>query len=130
MIVSIPVLLVTFLRGWGVEDVPFEEEAPELGTGRLSHVARRIAGSHRNVYRQALLVDELSEIASQVVAIDEGVEATDVRKRCRMGDWEGDPTIERLIRRRELRGQESETFVTRFDRVLTIVENTLKGGSG
>ncbi|MFC2077289.1 hypothetical protein ACFLTM_00580 [Candidatus Bipolaricaulota bacterium] len=129
VVLSIPVLLVIFLRAWGVENVPYEEEVTELGSGRLSQVARRIAKSHRNVYRQALLVDELSEIASQVVAINEGLEASTVRKQCRSGEWAGHPVIARLIRNRELRGPDAESFVTRFERVLAVVESTLKGGS-
>jgi len=129
MVLSIPVLLVILLRAWGVENVPYEEDVPELGSGRLRDVARRVAKSHRNVYPQAMLVDELSEIASQVVAINEGLEASTVRKQCRSGEWTGHPVIARLIRNRELCGPDAESFATRFERVLAVVENTLKGGS-
>jgi len=126
---AIPVLLVVLIRAWGVEDVPYEEEAPEVGTGRLRRVARRFSRSPRNVYQQALLIDEVSEMASHVVAINEGLEASSARKVCRSGEWTHDPIIASLIRDRELPGSPDDPFIDRLERALTKIEHALKGGT-
>jgi hypothetical protein len=129
LILAIPVFLVIFLRAWGVEDVPYEEEPPALGSGRLRRIVRRIGTSQRNVYRQALLVDQLSEIAAHVVAINEGLDVSKARKLCRSGEWTRHPVIASLIRERRLPGSEERPFVERFERVLRTLEKELKGGT-
>jgi hypothetical protein len=129
LVLAIPVLLLVLLRAWGVEEMPYEEEAPEVGSGRLGRAARRVFQSQRNVYQQALLIDEISEMASHVVAINEGIEVSGARRLCRSGDWTRDPIIASLIRDRELPGSPDEPFVERFERVLNKVERALKGGA-
>jgi len=125
---SIPLLVLALIRGWGVEDVPYEEEAVELGPGRLRRIVRRIAGARRNVYLQALLVDELSEAASEVIAINEGLDLAKVRKLCRSGAWTRDRDLATLIRDRQLPGEDEIPFTHRFERVLGAVERALRGG--
>jgi len=130
LIASIPVLIVVLLRAWGVEDVPYEEEAPELGTGRLESVVSRIARSPRDAYAQALLTDEICEAATLVAALNAGLDPSVVRKRCRTGSaFEVEPVLQDLIADRRLAGTEREAFLSRFRKSLTSIEDALKGGT-
>jgi len=129
LIVSVPVLLIVFLRAWGVEDIPYVEEAPQLGTGRLGDLVRRIERSPRDAYGQALLIDEACEIASLVAALDEGLDPSRVRRLYRSGAHAGDPPLRNLIADRKLEGADDESFAVRFRKTLDSIEESLKGGA-
>jgi len=126
---SIPALLVVLLRSWGIEDVPYVEEAPQLGSGRLKSLVRRIGRSPRDPYGQALLIDELCESATLVAALNEGLDPSVVRKLCRTGGVpEDDPVLRDLIADRKLSGNERDEFLARFRTTLDSIESALKGG--
>jgi hypothetical protein len=129
LLLFVPALIVILLRTWGVEDIPYVEEAPELGSGRLRTLARRIARSRRDPYDQALLINELSELATQVIALNEGLDVSGARRLCRSGEWTEDAVILDLICYRRIPAANDQQFVPQFEHVLRLIERLLKGGT-
>jgi len=125
----VPALLVLLLRAWGVEDVPLVEDVPELGSGRFRTLAQRIEQSHRSEYDQALLINELSELATQVIALNEGIDLPAARRLCRYSKWAGDPMILDLIRDRRIPDPAGRRFVTQLETIQHSIETLLTGGT-
>lgn len=129
LLLFVPALIVVLFRTWGVEDIPHVEEAPELGSGRLQTLVRRIAGSRRDPYDQALLINELSELATQVIALNEGLDVSGARRLCRSGEWTEDAVILDLICYRRIPEPNDQRFIPQFEHVLRSIERLLKGGT-
>lgn len=129
LLLFVPALIVILLRAWGVEDVPYVEALPELGPGLLQPLAQRIARSRRDEYAQALLINELSELAMQVIALNEGIDVSDARRLCRSGGWTRNEKILDLICNRRIRRADGRLFVSRFEQVLHSIERLLTGGT-
>ena len=125
----LPALLFLLLRAWGVEDVPYVEKVPDLGSGRFRALAQRIERSQKSEYAQALLINELSELATQVIALNEGIDVPAARRLCRSGKWTRDPMILDLIRDRRIPDPESRRFVPQLEIVLRSIEGLLTGGT-
>jgi hypothetical protein len=129
VLVFAPVLVVLLVRAWGVEDIPYVVEVPELGTGRFRRLASRLSQSRRSVFDQAYLTNELSELATQVIALNEGIDAAAARRLCRSGGWDGDPMILDLIRQRRFPDLEDRNFIAQLETVLDSIERMLTGGA-
>jgi hypothetical protein len=125
----VPFLLIVFLRAWGVEDLPYVEAVPELGTGRLGALADRLRRARRSAYDQALLINELAELATEVIALNEGVGPAVARRLCRSGRWSGDETILDLVVYNRMPDGSDAQFLQQFERVLGTIERMLKGGT-
>jgi len=129
LFVFLPLLLIVFLRAWGVEDLPYTVEVPELGTGTLEPLARRLRRSRRHTYDQALMVNRLSELATEVIALNEGLDEAAARLLCRSGRWNENEEVLDLIVNRRLPEVDGVSFLAQFEQMLTTIETMLKGGT-
>jgi hypothetical protein len=129
VLLFVPTLIFILFRAWGVEDIPYVEEVPELGSGRLQPLVRQIDRSRRDAYDQALLINELAELATQVIALNEGVDASEARRLCRSGEWAKDEVILDLIRHRRIPATDDRRFIPEFEQILHSIERRLKGGT-
>lgn len=129
VILFVPVLLAVFLRAWGVKDVPQVEKTPELAGGKLEPLAQRIQHAQRNEYDQAILTNELSELATRVIALNRGIDLAAARRLCRSGKWKEDEVVLDLVAHHRMPDEPpGSRFVMRFERVLETIEHMLKGG--
>jgi len=129
LMLFVPVLLIAFLRAWGVEDLPYVETVPELGVGRLEILVQRLRRARRSGYDQALLINELAELAAAVIALNEGVGPAAARRICRSGLWTGDKAILDLVVNHRLPDTSDAQFHAQFEHLLEAIERMLKGGT-
>jgi hypothetical protein len=128
VLVFVPVLLVLYLRSWGVEDVPYVAEIPEVGTGRLRLLSQRLRGSSRSDYAQGPLIHALSQLAAEVIALNHGLDAAAARRLCRSGEWKENELILDLVVNHRLSEPKGTRFLDQFEDVLETIETMLKGG--
>jgi len=127
--IVVPVLAATFVRSWSVEEVHHEMRSTvRLGRGKLAPLCERIEDGKRSPYSQAVLVDNLAHIASEVVALREGAPATEIRRQCYAGEWIKDAEMRSVICR-ELPGRlEGRDFQSWYEKRLEAIESYHRGG--
>jgi len=127
--IFVPILILTALRSWGVEDLPPEKEAVVLGAGKLRRLRSRIAGAGRSPYLQAILADELAHLASEVVALREGATPPQIRRQIEADAWVGSDPMKRLIRREIPDGLTGHQFAKWYEEKLGNIEAFQRGES-
>lgn len=127
--VFVPILIGAFVKAWGVEDVPYTEEAVPLGSGRLHTLCKRIAGAESSPYIQAVIVNDLADLASHVVALKETSEAAVIRRRMHSGDWEKNEKLRSLICHEIPAGLDGRDFLEWYEDRLATIETYHRGAT-
>jgi hypothetical protein len=129
VLLFVPVLFAAFARAWGVTDIPHVEKVPELGGGRLDALCRRIQRAQRNDYDQAVVINELSELATKVIGLSRGLDPATTRRLCRSGGWGENDMLLDLVVHRKMPGSPGARFAPQCEQVLEAIERMLKGGT-